>query len=169
EKVIKVASALVENPYKENYVEVRYFEDDEVPAVIIGFAENKLQTNIGLYMFSFSFAEKKYKNVSIYDKRLSSKATIRLSLKCLFDETAENGYVAPEYRERLEKSLVALFGEAGKDITDYAVEKLLEKREKSMTALKGVCETKTFGNIQVDYVNHPILAEPDINLYFTVK
>ncbi|SHH32376.1 S-layer homology domain-containing protein [Caloranaerobacter azorensis DSM 13643] len=169
EKVIKVASALVEKPYKENYVEVRYYESDNAPAVIIGFTEKEVFANIGLYMFSYAFTEKKFMDNSIYDKKLSSKATIRLSLKSLSGETAKNGFVKPEYRERLEKSLVALFGEVGRDITDYAVEKLLEKREKGMTALIGVCETKTFGNIQVDYWNHPILTEPDIVLYFTIK
>ncbi|KGG80493.1 hypothetical protein Y919_06010 [Caloranaerobacter azorensis H53214] len=169
EKVIKVASALVENPYKENYVEVRYFEDDDAPAVIIGYAENKAQTNIGLYMFRYAFEEKKLIDRSMYDKKLSSKATIGLKLGKLFDRNTEDGFVDPEYRERLEKSLIALFGEVGKDITDYAVEKLLEKRKKGDGALKGVCETKTFGNIQVDYWNHPILSDPNINLYFTIK
>lgn len=169
EKVIKVASALVENPYKENYVEVRYYESDNAPAVIIGFAENKAQTNIALYMFTYAFTEKMLMDNSIYDEKLSSKATICLTLGKLFDRNTENGFVDSEYKERLEKSLVALFGEAGKDITDYAVEKLLEKREKGDGALKGVCETKTFGNIQVDYWNHPILSDPNINLYFTIK
>ena len=143
-------------------------EGDGIPSDVgVLFAKGLTQVGIHATYFGYTFYDKSYYDLKkdySYDPKdsnkhaiFSDKVFLSLDLNQLFWGIDGQDHQSKAYYEKkLRDSLVALFGETtGVDIYQYVYEQYIRERASDDINYyrdKGLSDTKTFGNIKVDYL-----------------
>jgi len=150
---------------EERYVKTWYNRDG---FAMVMYAMGEGQTNIFADFFNYQFLTDKTFDMSYENTKFSKNVVIDLAIRQLYwgDEYFESRS-DPYYVKKLRDSLVAVFGEEqGEPIFEYVYAKYIQNIKSDTVSYyvrQRLQETKTFGNIKVDYD----CTDRYINFYFS--
>lgn len=152
-KVIKIIKKLVN---EKAYVGVIYVPSQyTINELKILYGDNKNKVLFGEYDFAFNYYENEYYKLatkSMCDK-FSNNCYLRIDLIKLWDlySEYENGIYIDEFKkEKLSNALEIEFGNSGKSILKYMIEKSIKYVTNEESA-KEITEQKVFGKYIVNY------------------